>query len=222
MNTTKVMTRINADRAAGKSVGTRIGSRNETKRIELKHLCAQQLVQNGIVSIQKVGTLDNLAGIFTKYIGADTQGTLLQSRTSRKSGWTDADELSTGRVPEGAVTRASNMEGLRTTGWLSMVQISTDRAYTRWTTMIIAGWLEKTKSWIVQIALSPAEHGHGRWRNTSSQSATCWPTSLKLEGIWWTTFPGWICPLRLQERMLHASADIQATTGTSVASEQRR
>ena len=35
-------------------------------------LFVQQLVHSGIVSIHKVGTVDNLVDIFTKYVGADT------------------------------------------------------------------------------------------------------------------------------------------------------
>ena len=72
MSTTRVMTRIHTDSTSGKSIATRIGSSKKAKHIELKHLFVQQLVQNGILSIHKVGALDNLADIFTKYIGADT------------------------------------------------------------------------------------------------------------------------------------------------------
>ena len=67
-----VTARIHTDSTSGKSIATRIGSSKKAKHIELKHLFVQQLVHNGIISIHKVGTLDNLADIFTKYIGADT------------------------------------------------------------------------------------------------------------------------------------------------------
>ena len=63
-----MMTRIRADSTSGKS----IGSSKKAKHIEFKHLFAQQLVQNEILSIHKVGALDNLADIFTKYIAEQT------------------------------------------------------------------------------------------------------------------------------------------------------
>ena len=71
-NKAKVTTRIHTDSTSGKPIATRIGSSKKAKHIELKHLFVQQLVQSGILSIHKVGTLDNLADIFTKYIGAET------------------------------------------------------------------------------------------------------------------------------------------------------
>ena len=71
-NKAKVTTRIHTDSTSGKSIATRIGSSKKAKHIELKHLFVQQLVQSGTLSIHKVGTLDNLADIFTKYIGAET------------------------------------------------------------------------------------------------------------------------------------------------------
>ena len=69
---TTIIARVHTDSTSGKSIATRIGSSKEAKHIELKHLFVQQLVHNGIISIHKVGTLDNVADIFTKYIGADT------------------------------------------------------------------------------------------------------------------------------------------------------
>ena len=68
----KITARIHTDSTSGKSIATRIGSSKKAKHIELKHLFIQQLVHNGILSIHKVGTLDNLADILTKNVGADT------------------------------------------------------------------------------------------------------------------------------------------------------
>ena len=71
LSNTTVMTRIHTDSTAGKSIATRISSK-KANHIELEHPFVQQLVQSGILSIHKVGTLDNFAAIFTKHIGADT------------------------------------------------------------------------------------------------------------------------------------------------------
>ena len=69
---TKVTARVHTDSTSGKSITTRIGSSKKVKHIELKHSIIQQLVHNGILSIHTVGTLDNLADIPTKIVGADT------------------------------------------------------------------------------------------------------------------------------------------------------
>ena len=67
-----ITARVHTDMTSCKSIATRIGSSNTAKHIELKHLFVQQLAHNGIISIHKVGTLDNIADVFTKHIGADT------------------------------------------------------------------------------------------------------------------------------------------------------
>ena len=68
----KITARIHTDSTSGKSIATCIGSSKKVKHIELKHLFIQQLVHKGTLSIHKVGTVDNLADILTKNVGADT------------------------------------------------------------------------------------------------------------------------------------------------------
>ena len=48
-------------------MATRQGVSKRAKHIELKFMFIQQLVQDGIISIHKVPTKDNLADILTKY-----------------------------------------------------------------------------------------------------------------------------------------------------------
>ena len=48
-------------------MATRQGVSKRAKHIELKFMFIQQLVQDGIISIHKVPTKDNLANILTKY-----------------------------------------------------------------------------------------------------------------------------------------------------------
>ena len=69
--TTKVNTRIHTDSTSGKSIATRIDSSKKAKRIDLKYLFIQQLVQSGILSIHKISTHDNPADILTKYVPAE-------------------------------------------------------------------------------------------------------------------------------------------------------
>ena len=70
--TSKLQIRIHTDSTSGKSIATRIGSSKKAKHIDLKYLFIQQLVHNGILSVHKIGTLDNIADIFTKYVTAET------------------------------------------------------------------------------------------------------------------------------------------------------
>ena len=69
--TSKLQIRIHTDSTSGKSIATRIGPSKKAKHIDLKHLFIQQLVHNGILSVHKIGTLDNIADIFTKYVTAE-------------------------------------------------------------------------------------------------------------------------------------------------------
>ena len=55
------------DSTAGKSMATRQGVSKRAKHIALKSMFIQQLVQDGIISIHKVPSMDNLADILTKY-----------------------------------------------------------------------------------------------------------------------------------------------------------
>ena len=69
--TSKLQIRIHTDSTSGKSIATRIGSSKKAKHIDLKYLFIQQLVHNGILAVHKIGTLDNIADIFTKYVTAE-------------------------------------------------------------------------------------------------------------------------------------------------------
>ena len=71
MTGARVNVKIHTDSTSGKSIATRIGSSKKAKHIDLKYLFIQQLVHNGILTIHKVGTHDNPADIFTKYVTAD-------------------------------------------------------------------------------------------------------------------------------------------------------
>ena len=70
--TSKLQIKIHTDSTSGKSIATRIGSSKKAKHIDLKYLFIQQLVHNGILTVHKIGTLDNIADIFTKYVTAET------------------------------------------------------------------------------------------------------------------------------------------------------
>ena len=70
--TSKLQIQIHTGSTSGKSIATRIGSSKKAKHIDLKYLFIQQLVHNGILSVHKIGTLDNIADIFTKYVTAET------------------------------------------------------------------------------------------------------------------------------------------------------
>ena len=63
----KINIKIHTDSTAGKSMATRQGVSKRAKHIELKFMFIQQLVQDGIISIHKVPSMDNLADILTKY-----------------------------------------------------------------------------------------------------------------------------------------------------------
>lgn len=55
----------------GKSMATRIGVSKATKHIQLRLLCMQDMVAQGIVRLKRVGTKENLADVHTKYLPAD-------------------------------------------------------------------------------------------------------------------------------------------------------
>ena len=64
----KLNIRIHTDSSAGKSMASRQGVSKKAKRIELKFMFIQNLVQAGIITIHKIPGKDNPADILTKYI----------------------------------------------------------------------------------------------------------------------------------------------------------
>ena len=63
----KINIKIHTDSTAGKSMATRQGVSKRAKHIELKFMFIQQLVQDGIIGIHTVPSMDNLADMLTKY-----------------------------------------------------------------------------------------------------------------------------------------------------------
>ena len=62
----KINIKIHTDSIAGKSMATRQGVSKRAKHIELKFMFIQQLVHDGIISVHKVPSMDNLADTLAK------------------------------------------------------------------------------------------------------------------------------------------------------------
>ena len=60
------------DSTSGKSMATRYGLGKKTKRIELRYLYMQELVNSGALRINKVGTAANQSDLLTKYLSGET------------------------------------------------------------------------------------------------------------------------------------------------------
>ena len=65
------------DSTAGKSMATRFGSGKRTKHVELRYLYMQNLVQQGLLQIKKIGTKNNPADLLTKYVSTNTLKSLI-------------------------------------------------------------------------------------------------------------------------------------------------
>ena len=53
-------------------MATRFGLGKKAKHIELRYLYMQDLVASGVLTVKKVGTLDNMSDLLTKYLSAET------------------------------------------------------------------------------------------------------------------------------------------------------
>ena len=65
---TKFQLLVYTDSSAGKSIATRLGVSKKTRHIDLKFLYMQQLVQQGLVRMQKVAGTSNPADLMTKIL----------------------------------------------------------------------------------------------------------------------------------------------------------
>ena len=59
------------DSSAGKSMATKFGTGETTKHVELRFLCAQNLVQMGPLRLAKIEGTRNPADLMTKYVATD-------------------------------------------------------------------------------------------------------------------------------------------------------
>ena len=64
--------RLLTDSTSAKSIVSRMGPGKRSKHIDLKFLFLQELILDGQVIIQKIGTADNQADLMTKYLNGDT------------------------------------------------------------------------------------------------------------------------------------------------------
>eukprot|EP00971_Amphidinium_carterae_P021485 423625-Amphidinium_carterae.5 len=59
---------LHTDSASGKAMVSKPGMSKKSKHIELKHLHLQGLIEAGIITVHKIGTLNNPSDIFTKFM----------------------------------------------------------------------------------------------------------------------------------------------------------
>ena len=67
----KVNVIAHTDSTAGKSMATRFGTGKKTKRVELRFLYVQNLVQMGLLKMAKIDGARNPADLITKYVATD-------------------------------------------------------------------------------------------------------------------------------------------------------
>ena len=65
---------IKTDSSAGKTMASRLGISRKSKHIELKHLWIQDVLSEGIISLEKVGTHHNPSDVLTKFVQAAVLG----------------------------------------------------------------------------------------------------------------------------------------------------
>ena len=65
---------LRTDSSAGKTMASRLGISKRSKHIELKHLWIQDILSEGIMSLEKVGTHHNPSDILTKFVQAPVLG----------------------------------------------------------------------------------------------------------------------------------------------------
>ena len=70
----KVKITLKTDLSAGKMMASRLGISKKSKHIELKHLWIQDILSEGVMSLEKVGTHHNPSDIFTKFVQASALG----------------------------------------------------------------------------------------------------------------------------------------------------
>ena len=56
---------------AGKAIASRFGAGKKSKHIELHYLYMQELVQRGVLTLRKVGTLFNCSDVLTEYFNPE-------------------------------------------------------------------------------------------------------------------------------------------------------
>ena len=67
----QVITNLQTDSSAAKSLVSRSGPGRKTRRIQMKYLYLQDLIQDGQVKIFKVKTENTVADILTKYLSGE-------------------------------------------------------------------------------------------------------------------------------------------------------
>ena len=62
---------VHTDSTAGKAIASRFGTGKKSKHIELRYLYMQELVQRGVLTLRKVGTLFNCSDVLTEYFNPE-------------------------------------------------------------------------------------------------------------------------------------------------------
>ena len=75
---------LKTDSSAGKTMASRLGISKRSKHIELKHLWIQDILSEGVMSLEKVGTHHNPSDILTKFVQASVLGNHLPKLSSSK------------------------------------------------------------------------------------------------------------------------------------------
>ena len=65
---------LKTDSSAGKTMASRLGISRKSKHIELRHLWIQDVLSEGIMSLEKVGTHHNPSDVLTKFVQASVLG----------------------------------------------------------------------------------------------------------------------------------------------------
>ena len=73
---------LKTDSSAGKTMASRLGISKRSKHIELKRLWIQDVLSEGVMSLEKVGTHNNPSDILTKFIQASVLAIIFPSSTS--------------------------------------------------------------------------------------------------------------------------------------------
>ena len=65
---------LKTDSSAGKTMASRLGISKKSKHIELRHLWIQDILSEGVMSLEKVGTHHNPSDVLTKFVQSSVLG----------------------------------------------------------------------------------------------------------------------------------------------------
>ena len=65
---------LKMDSSAAKTMASRLGISKKSKPIELRHLWIQDILSEGVMSLEKVGTHHNPSDVLTKFVQASVLG----------------------------------------------------------------------------------------------------------------------------------------------------